>query len=129
MPPLGYTPGHIYKTTPYTTTRMKPFGGAIFGYFAFMIHIFFLNEVTGTLLLLIMHILYSSAFDSIRWGKFELFWYNHHLFIAFYFITLLHGEDYWNPNFVKCHRAKCIRFCICLSGNTSLSQDQCTPLR
>jgi len=57
--------------------------------------------VTGTLLLLIMHILYSSAFDSIRWGKFELFWYNHHLFIAFYFITLLHGKDYWNPNFWK----------------------------
>ena len=49
-----------------------------------------------------MHILYSSAFDSIRWGKFELFWYNHHLFIAFYFITLLHGKDYWNPNFVTC---------------------------
>merc|ERR1719499_2494301 len=56
---------------------------------------------TGVLLLLIIHLLYCSAFNEIRFGKFELFWYNHHLFILFFFFTLIHGEGMWNPNFWK----------------------------
>merc|ERR1719361_1610200 len=57
--------------------------------------------VTGICLLLIMHIIYTSAPDDIRWGKFELFWYNHHLFVFYFIITLFHGADMWNPNFWK----------------------------
>lgn len=48
-----------------------------------------------------MHFLYCTSFSAVRLGKFELFWYTHHLFSIFFISILFHGRNSLNPNFWK----------------------------
>merc|ERR1719229_1347080 len=55
----------------------------------------------GVTLLLITQWIFSCALDVVRKVKFEIFYYVHHLFVAYYILTLFHGKGFWNPNFWK----------------------------
>jgi len=57
--------------------------------------------VTGVALVFICQWIFTAALDIIRFKKFEMFYYIHHLFVFFYFITLFHGANWKNPNFWK----------------------------
>ena len=48
-----------------------------------------------------MELLYCTSFSAVRHGKFELFWYTHHLFVIFFLSILFHGANSLNPNFWK----------------------------
>ncbi|ETO25896.1 NADPH oxidase [Reticulomyxa filosa] len=58
--------------------------------------------ISGVLLLVAMQLLYSTSSESVRRGKFEMFWYTHHVFVVFFAALLFHGRNSWNPNFWKC---------------------------
>eukprot|EP01083_Nonionella_stella_P084577 234171_1 len=57
--------------------------------------------ISGSLIIICMHFMYGTSFASVRHGKYELFWYAHHLFVVFFISCLLHGAGSWNPNFWK----------------------------
>eukprot|EP01084_Bolivina_argentea_P069011 125604_1 len=57
--------------------------------------------ISGCLIIICMHFLYCTSFSSVRHGKFELFWYSHHLFSIFFISILFHGAGSINPNFWK----------------------------
>jgi predicted ferric reductase len=57
--------------------------------------------VSGALLCLIMVLMYGAVSRSVKGGHFEIFWYSHHLFIAFFILILLHGRDGIGPNYWK----------------------------
>eukprot|EP00497_Spongosphaera_streptacantha_P002931 TRINITY_DN3571_c0_g1_i1.p1 TRINITY_DN3571_c0_g1~~TRINITY_DN3571_c0_g1_i1.p1 ORF type:complete len:276 (+),score=40.94 TRINITY_DN3571_c0_g1_i1:120-830(+) len=57
--------------------------------------------ITGTILCFISLWIFSAALDVVRKVKFEIFYYVHHLFGFYYVLTLMHGADWWNPNFYK----------------------------
>lgn len=57
--------------------------------------------LTGIILLMVTHWLFSTALDVVRKVKFEIFYYTHHLFAVYFILTLFHGADFWNPNFWK----------------------------
>jgi len=57
--------------------------------------------LSGSLIILCMHFLFCTSFAAVRHGKFELFWYTHHLFVVFFITILLHGKGTVNPNFWK----------------------------
>ncbi|KAJ1969730.1 hypothetical protein IWQ62_000432 [Dispira parvispora] len=46
---------------------------------------------TGNLMVLILIIMFGTAVAKVRRMNFELFYYTHHLFIAFYILMLIHG--------------------------------------
>jgi len=57
--------------------------------------------LSGSLIILCMHFLFCTSFAAVRHGKFELFWYTHHLFVIFFISILFHGKGSVNPNFWK----------------------------
>merc|ERR1712113_932762 len=57
--------------------------------------------ISGTIIILCMHLLFCTSFAAVRHGKFELFWYTHHLFVIFFLSILFHGANSLNPNFWK----------------------------
>ena len=57
--------------------------------------------ISGILIIMSMFFLYSTSFQQVRHGKFELFWYTHHLFVVFFLAILFHGAGSVNPNFWK----------------------------
>ncbi|ETO05243.1 NADPH oxidase [Reticulomyxa filosa] len=57
--------------------------------------------VSGVIIIVAMQLLYSTSFEAVRRGKFELFWYTHHLFVIFFLALLFHGHKSWNPNYWK----------------------------
>jgi len=57
--------------------------------------------LSGSLIIMAMHFLFCTSFAAVRHGKFELFWYTHHLFVLFFVVILLHGRGTVNPNFWK----------------------------
>ncbi|MES1907663.1 MAG: hypothetical protein MHM6MM_000739 [Cercozoa sp. M6MM] len=56
---------------------------------------------TGAAICAVMLMMYGASFHNIRRGQFEIFWYTHHLFIAFYILLFIHGKNFWNPNVWK----------------------------
>jgi len=57
--------------------------------------------ISGGIVCYCMFFIYTAAFDNTKRGQFELFWYSHHVFIAFFFFLLVHGKKGLNPNFWK----------------------------
>ena len=50
-----------------------------------------LPGATGSIVVIIMALMYSSAVKYVRGPQFNVFWYTHHLFILFYLILCVHG--------------------------------------
>ena len=57
--------------------------------------------ITGSIIIICMHFIFCTSFALVRHGKFELFWYTHHLFVIFFITILLHGRNTFNPNYWK----------------------------
>ena len=57
--------------------------------------------ISGVIIIFCMQFLYCTSFADVRHGKFEMFWYTHHVFIIFFITILLHGQNSQNPNFWK----------------------------
>lgn len=57
--------------------------------------------VSGALLCVVMLIMYGAALRTVKNGHFEIFWYSHYLFVAFFVLLLVHGKDGYGPNFWK----------------------------
>lgn len=57
--------------------------------------------ISGGFITTFMLFIYSAAAPIVREGHFEIFWYNHHFFVGFFFMLLLHGAGGWGPNFWK----------------------------
>ena len=57
--------------------------------------------ISGIIIILSMQLIYCTSFMAVRHGKFEMFWYTHHLFVIFFISTLFHGAGSINPNFWK----------------------------
>ena len=57
--------------------------------------------ISGTIILVCMHLMFTTSMLQVRHAKFEMFWYTHHLFIVFFIALLFHGRKSWNPNFWK----------------------------
>jgi len=57
--------------------------------------------ISGSLIIVCMELLYCTSFAAVRHGKFETFWYTHHLFVIFFLSILFHGAGSVNPNFWK----------------------------
>jgi NADPH oxidase len=55
--------------------------------------------VSGFAIWLSMFFIFSASEREVKTQHFEIFWLNHHFFIAFFLITLSHGNGYLNPNF------------------------------
>jgi NADPH oxidase len=52
--------------------------------------------LTGNLIVIAMLFMYSSAAKGYRTtNNFTIFWYMHHLFIAFFVLLLIHGKNFW----------------------------------
>lgn len=47
--------------------------------------------ITGHIMLLCMLLIFTTAHSRIRQRSYEVFWYNHHIFIIFYLALLCHG--------------------------------------
>eukprot|EP01095_Lingulamoeba_sp_RSL-Kostka_P005666 TRINITY_DN170_c1_g2_i1.p1 TRINITY_DN170_c1_g2~~TRINITY_DN170_c1_g2_i1.p1 ORF type:complete len:545 (+),score=177.86 TRINITY_DN170_c1_g2_i1:137-1771(+) len=57
---------------------------------------FTLAGVTGNLIVFVMVIMYTTAIDSIRRRYFNLFYFTHHLFIAFFILVFIHAyKRFW----------------------------------
>ena len=48
--------------------------------------------LTGVVLVIIFFLMITSSFEPVRRANFEIFWYTHHLFPLFFFMTILHGQ-------------------------------------
>ncbi|ETO36577.1 NADPH oxidase [Reticulomyxa filosa] len=57
--------------------------------------------ISGVIIIVAMQLLYSTSFEAVRRGEFEMFWYTHHLFVLFFLALLFHGRNSWNPNYWK----------------------------
>jgi len=57
--------------------------------------------ISGGFLLVSMTFIYGGAAPKVKEGQFEIFWYSHHFFIMFFFMTLVHGAGGWGPNYWK----------------------------
>jgi len=57
--------------------------------------------VTGIILIILTHLIFCTSLIIVRMNKFEFFWYTHHLFIFYFFFNLVHGRNFWGPNFWK----------------------------
>jgi len=56
---------------------------------------------TGIVLVILTHVIFCTSFEIVRMNKFEFFWYTHHLFIFYFIFNLVHGKNFWGPNFWK----------------------------
>ncbi|KAK2188759.1 hypothetical protein NP493_123g05054 [Ridgeia piscesae] len=56
-----------------------------------LIVIFSVPGITGLLLLVVLSLMVSSAISTIRYSDYDLFWYNHRLFVVFYLLVLVHA--------------------------------------
>lgn len=54
---------------------------------------------SGGVICFSMLMIYSAAFDNVKRGQFEIFWYNHHFFLIFFGMILTHGKIGFNLNF------------------------------
>jgi len=55
--------------------------------------------VSGGLVCLAMFFIYTSAFENTKRGQFEIFWYSHHAFLAFFVFLFTHGKGGLNPGY------------------------------
>ncbi|KAJ7378936.1 hypothetical protein OS493_019632 [Desmophyllum pertusum] len=49
------------------------------------------SGITGAVITLCLILMLSSSTELIRRSYFEVFWYNHHMFVIFYIGLVLHG--------------------------------------
>ncbi|KAJ1970051.1 hypothetical protein IWQ62_000211 [Dispira parvispora] len=63
-------------------------GAKTFTYFFFQSN----TGLTGNLMLAIFIVMFGTAVAKVRRKNFELFYYTHHLFIAYYIIMFIHGS-------------------------------------
>lgn len=50
-----------------------------------------ISGTTGEAALVCLLLIYSTSFERMRRTYFELFWYTHHLMVAFYALIIVHG--------------------------------------
>jgi NADPH oxidase len=47
---------------------------------------------TGAIIWVCAYLMFSSSLKAVRHAKFEIFWYTHHLFVAFFAFAMVHGS-------------------------------------
>lgn len=56
---------------------------------------------TGTVIIIVMLLLFSATHANVKKGQFEIFWATHMLFPLFFLMNLMHGKGWWGPNYWK----------------------------
>jgi len=57
--------------------------------------------ISGGIICFCMLMIYSAAFENVKRGQFEIFWYNHHFFVLFFVMLIIHGKGGFSKNFWK----------------------------
>jgi predicted ferric reductase len=99
---LKYVPLRLNLTFHMLIAKMVLFGGSLhifchfanFAYAPFILDTFGLTPwITGAFITIAMICIYSAAPEKVRRADFQLFWWNHHMFIIFFGCLFAHSTD------------------------------------